>query len=187
MSRTYVVTGSASGMGLATRVLLEAAGHRVVGVDLHDAEVVADLGTPEGREGMQMGVREATGGVVDALIACAGVSGRADRLDESVRVNYFGVVAGAEGLLPLLAAGTDPRVVVVSSIRDLAVPPEYRTLVNTCLAGDEAGACAMAQGFAQHRLVYAASKQAVSRWVRRAGPGRAGPAPGSPSTRSARP
>jgi NAD(P)-dependent dehydrogenase (short-subunit alcohol dehydrogenase family) len=119
---------------------------------------------------MLAGVREAAGASIDAVVACAGVSGRADRLDESVRVNYFGVVVGLEGLQPLLAAGSDPRAVVVSSIRDHAVPPEYRTLVHTCLAGDEDGACAMAHGFSTARLVYAASKQAVSRWVRRAAP-----------------
>ena len=49
MSRTIAVTGSASGMGAATRAVLEADGQRVIGVDLRDAEVVADLSTAEGR------------------------------------------------------------------------------------------------------------------------------------------
>ena len=35
--RTVVVTGSASGMGAATRARLEADGQRVIGVDLRDA------------------------------------------------------------------------------------------------------------------------------------------------------
>jgi NAD(P)-dependent dehydrogenase (short-subunit alcohol dehydrogenase family) len=47
--RTYVITGAGSGIGLATRQLLEAQGHQVIGTDIRNAEVIADLGTPEGR------------------------------------------------------------------------------------------------------------------------------------------
>ena len=43
MARTIAVSGTASGLGLAVRQRLEAAGDRVVGVDLRDAEVIADL------------------------------------------------------------------------------------------------------------------------------------------------
>lgn len=50
MSRTYVVTGSASGVGACVAGLLRERGDRVVGVDLRDAEVQADLSTDEGRE-----------------------------------------------------------------------------------------------------------------------------------------
>ena len=41
MARTIAVSGTASGLGLAVRQRLEAAGDRVVGVDLRDAEVMA--------------------------------------------------------------------------------------------------------------------------------------------------
>ena len=52
-TRTVVVTGSASGMGAATKARLEADGQRVIGVDLRDADVTADLGIgrrPAGRD-----------------------------------------------------------------------------------------------------------------------------------------
>src|SRR5262245_16572685 len=78
MARTYVVTGSASGIGRATCELLESEGHRVVDVDLHDAAVTADLATPAGRAAMVEAVTAATGGAVDAVVANAGVSAPAE-------------------------------------------------------------------------------------------------------------
>lgn len=45
MPRTSVLTGAASGIGKATKDLLEQRGERVIGVDIHDAEVVVDLST----------------------------------------------------------------------------------------------------------------------------------------------
>ena len=48
------VTGSASGIGAATRELLEADGHRVIGVDLRDAEVTAASMTRDDRSGFRV-------------------------------------------------------------------------------------------------------------------------------------
>ena len=76
-TRTTVVTGSASGMGAATRELLEADGQRVIGVDLRDAEVVADLATPEGRAAAVAEVTELAGGA--AARSTAWSRGRACR------------------------------------------------------------------------------------------------------------
>ena len=61
MARTYVVTGSASGIGRATCELLASEGHRVIDIDLHDASIEADLATPAGREAMVAAVHEAVG------------------------------------------------------------------------------------------------------------------------------
>ena len=58
--RTVVITGSASGMGAATKARLEAAGDKVIGIDIKDADVVADLGTPEGRQAAIDGVAAIT-------------------------------------------------------------------------------------------------------------------------------
>ncbi len=43
----YVVTGAASGMGKASADRLREAGHTVIGIDLKDGDVVADLSTAE--------------------------------------------------------------------------------------------------------------------------------------------
>ena len=49
MERTHVVTGAGSGIGAATARYLEERGGRVITCDLHDADVIADLTTVEGR------------------------------------------------------------------------------------------------------------------------------------------
>ena len=119
---TICITGAASGIGAATRRQVEAAGHTVVGVDLRDAEVVADLSTPEGRE--------------------AGVNGGGPPL--VVSVNYFGAVATLEGLRPLLARGTDAAAVAVSSNSSTTMQGVDPAIVDACLRGDERAARAAA-------------------------------------------
>jgi NAD(P)-dependent dehydrogenase (short-subunit alcohol dehydrogenase family) len=164
MPRICAVTGSASGIGRATRARLEAEGWRVIGVDLRDADVIADLSTNEGRRAAVDGVARLCGGALDAVVAGAGVSGPAEL---TLRVNYFGAVATLEGLRPLLARGREPRAVAISSQATLlAVAP---AVVEACLAGDERAACAAAAD-AEELLMYASSKRALSRWVRRNAP-----------------
>jgi NAD(P)-dependent dehydrogenase (short-subunit alcohol dehydrogenase family) len=162
-NRTYVVTGSASGIGRATCELLEKQGHRVVDVDLHDATVCCDLGTPEGRLALVEEVRRVSGGTVDAVVANAGVM--ADPV-LCVRVNFFGAVATCEGLRPLLAGSADPRVVVTASSsllnqRDAGV-------VEACLAGDEE--LAVERAAPTGLGGYPSTKHAIARWVRREAP-----------------
>lgn len=163
--RVVVVTGSASGIGAATTRLLESNGLRVVGVDLHDATVTADISTREGREAMLAGVAEASGGRVDAVIACAGVthSGGPELI---IRLNYFGAVATLAGLRPLLAESPAPRAVTVAS-RAILHDCDPAT-VDACLADDEEGAVAAALAYGGN--VYACSKRALARWVRRSAP-----------------
>jgi NAD(P)-dependent dehydrogenase (short-subunit alcohol dehydrogenase family) len=164
--RTSVVTGSASGIGAATRALLERAGGRVIGVDLRDADVVADLATAEGRRTMLEGVTSASGGAVDAVVACAGVGGEEGRPEPAIRVNYFGARATLDGLRPLLAAGRQPRAAVIASVA-LLRPPAGDEVVEACLAGDEEGAVALVAGDENGARAYGASKRAIARWIRR--------------------
>jgi NAD(P)-dependent dehydrogenase (short-subunit alcohol dehydrogenase family) len=159
---TIAVTGSAGGIGAATRAWLERAGHRVVGVDVRDAEVIADLSTPDGRAAMVEGVAVVSDGVLDGLVAGAGIMGDSP---DVVSINYFGAIATLDGLRPLLANGTNPSAVAISSNSTTATPGLPDAFVDVCLAGDEAAARdAVAQypGYA-----YPASKLALARWVRR--------------------
>jgi len=66
--RVTAVTGSASGIGAAVRARLEADGERVLGVDLRDAEVTADLGTPAGRRTAVAAIGAACAGRLDGLV-----------------------------------------------------------------------------------------------------------------------
>lgn len=161
--RTYVVTGSASGIGRATCERLERDGHRVLDVDLRDASIRCDLSSAAGRAALVEEVRRASGGAVDAVVANAGVVADAQAC---VRVNYFGAVATCEGLRPLLASGAAPRVVVTAS--SSVLNPRHPGVVEACLAGDEDLAVERAGPIGL--LGYPTSKHAVARWVRREAP-----------------
>ena len=128
MSRTYVVTGSASGIGRATSELLAERGHRVIGVDLHDADVTVNLTTVQGRADLVAKVAEASGGAIDAIIANAGL---ATPTAATVAVNYFGTLATLTGLRPLLAGSAAPRAVATASMASLFPPDD--ALLDTLL------------------------------------------------------
>jgi len=167
MPRTSVITGAASGIGQATKDLLERRGERVIGVDIHDAEVVADLSTAEGRSALVDAVRKISGGRIDAIYAVAGLALPAPA---TVAVNYFGTLATVDGLRPLLADSDAPRAVVVSSMAALMASDQ--DLVALLTSGDEPGATARAEVLAKDPattggLIYASTKLALSRWVRR--------------------
>lgn len=158
--RTYVVTGAASGIGAATSELVGSRGHRVITVDLHDADVCIDLATDDGRAALPVEVADRTGGVIDAVIAAAGTARRGAT---DLRVNYFGAVATLAGLRPLLARGTNPRAVAVASYA--VIRPHDPEIVAACLAGDEAAATSMPMD--DPFAVYSSSKRALARWIRR--------------------
>jgi NAD(P)-dependent dehydrogenase (short-subunit alcohol dehydrogenase family) len=164
--RVTAVTGSASGIGAAVRKRLEVAGERVIGIDVRDAEVVADLGRPAGRAAAVAGVAAASGGRLDGLVACAGVGPHVEPAATIVAVNYFGAEAILAGLRDCLARGERAAAVAVSSNAS-TLPGAEGPLVEACLAGDEAEAHRLA---ADGHSVYGASKLALARWVRRAAP-----------------
>lgn len=169
MSRTVIVTGSASGMGAATKAILEADGVHVIGIDRAGADIVADLATSQGRA---VAIHEVGERVdrLDGLATFAGLSGLPGRPGGIVAsVNYFGTVELIEALHPLLVRGAEPAVLAVSSNSTTTSPSVSFEIVDACLAGDEARARALAED-AGSLATYPATKVAVARWVRRNAP-----------------
>jgi NAD(P)-dependent dehydrogenase (short-subunit alcohol dehydrogenase family) len=171
-TRTTVVTGARSGIGQAVAALLRERGEQVVGIDLGDSTIATDLSIPDGRRHAIAEVRKLCSEGLDALIECAGLSTQDG--PTVVSVNYFGTVALAEGLQPLLANGRAPRAVLVSS--SACFLPFDGKVVAACLAGDESRARALAashtrdEATARQGAIYAASKRALTRWIRRTAP-----------------
>ncbi|MBB6406343.1 SDR family oxidoreductase [Arthrobacter sp. AZCC_0090] len=165
MTRTYVVTGAASGIGAATKALLEEQGHCVIGVDLHNADVTGDLASPSGRAAIIESIKNAAGDSLDGVITCAGLRAAAP---DTISVNYFGTVELLEGLRLLLAKSPAPRVAVVSSLS--SVSPQDPAIVDAALARNEPLARAAVEASIPDHTgrprVYSSSKTAVSRWVR---------------------
>lgn len=166
---TYAVTGSASGMGKASAERLRAAGHTVIGIDLKDAEVIADLSTAEGRQSAVAAVLERTGGVLEGAVLAAGLGPQPGREKLIAQVNYFGVVDLLTGWHEAFAKAGDARVVVFGSNATTSTPMVPTKTVRAFLDGDADAAIAATRKFkaSAPAMVYAGSKIAVSRWVRR--------------------
>ena len=167
MARTYVITGTGSGIGLATKNKLVALGNKVVGVDIKNAEVIADLSTPEGRKEAANKAIDMAGGTVDAVIANAG---SALPIATTVSINFFGATEFISAMNSSLAKSKSPRVAITSSMASLM--PNDKELVDLMLAGDERMAVARAQvlvnqGGGVEGLIYGSTKRALSRWLRR--------------------
>lgn len=162
---TIAITGSASGIGAAIRSRLEREGHRIVGVDLRDAEIIANLADVAGREQAVSAVREACEGKLDGLVACAGLGPQVSDVSLIVSVNYFGAQAILEGLRDCLERGQRPAAVAISS-NSSRIPGLESPIVEACLDGDEPRARAEAAA-RDSIFAYAGSKLALARWVRR--------------------
>ncbi|WP_396909044.1 SDR family oxidoreductase [Mycolicibacterium sp.] len=168
---TYVVTGSASGMGWAVAQRLRADSHRVIGVDLQNAEVIADLSTSQGRSKAAAAVLELADGRLDGAVMAAGVGplpGR-DAVRLILSVNYFGVVDLLQKWRPAFAAGGNAKVVVVGSNSSSTMPMVPARPVRALLRDDldRAVKTLLRYRAVAPSLAYGASKIAVSRWVRR--------------------
>jgi NAD(P)-dependent dehydrogenase (short-subunit alcohol dehydrogenase family) len=172
MVRTVAITGAASGLGAALRRRLEAAGDRVVGVDLAGSDVDADLATHDGRRRAVDAIGTASD-ALDGVALCAGIGPPQDPV-VMASVNYFGAAELLAALTPSLAAAAPSAAVLISS-SSITLVPEARAFVAACLDGDEAAARAEAEG-ADPSVIYAATKLALARLVRRraADLGRAG-------------
>lgn len=166
MNRRVLISGSASGIGSALADRLRGDGDDVIGVDLHDADFVADLTVAADRDRVIREVDERCGGVLDVVVACAGISAGTPPV---VGVNFFGAVRLLEGLRPALAAAERPRAAAVASLA--GTQPADDELIAACLRDDETAALRRAQQLVDQgrsATLYPSSKSAVAQWLRHA-------------------
>jgi len=162
-----VISGSASGIGAAVSAAMRAAGHRVIGIDRSNAEVIADLSSAQGREAAIAQVLELSGGVLDGLVCCAGVGVTAPSCGVIVAVNYFGVSQLLDGLQGALAKGEQPAALVIGSVAATLADADRQPMTEAMLAGDETRALELANSLGQPHVAYACSKYAISAYARR--------------------
>ncbi|HKK53037.1 MAG TPA: SDR family oxidoreductase [Myxococcota bacterium] len=170
--KTIAITGSASGIGGATARALVDEGYRVIGVDVQAADIVADLGTAEGRRAAVDAILERCDGRLDGLVPCAGLAGLPNRPGSLIAsLNYFGSIALLEGLREALArAGSGEAAAIgICSNSTTTMPGVPLELVDACLSGDEDAARAVADEVGSIRA-YPATKMALARWIRRHAP-----------------
>lgn len=178
---TYVVTGTASGIGAATAALLGEQGHRVIGVDRVESAVAvplqADLSTEEGRAEAARGIEDALGEEpLHGVVPCAGIAGLTG-VDPQllISVNYFGAVRLVTALHDRLRRtaeeGGHAAVVLLSSNSTTCQPGWALDVANACLDDDEPRARAKARG-RDAVVVYPSSKAALAWWARSVGTGR---------------
>lgn len=164
---TIVVTGSASGIGLAVCKNLEAAGHRLVRVDIRNADINADLSSAQGRQQALEETLLMCDSVVDAVVCCAGVGVTAPSASLIISVNYFGVTEFLKGLEPALAQSSAGAAVVIGSVAASHQVSRPHAIAQMMLDNDEEKACNLANELGEPHTAYAASKYAVTVFGRR--------------------
>ena len=168
----YVITGAASGMGLAVAESIRAQGHTVIGVDQRDADVVADLSTPDGRRAAIAAILELSGGMLDGAVLAAGVGPRAGAERAIAEVNTLGVTEVLTGIRGALTASDKAKVVVFGSNSTTSTPFVPKSAVRRLIAGDTEAAARIIRRRGKTLsgpIAYAASKLAVTQWCREHG------------------
>lgn len=160
-----VISGSASGMGACIKARLEAQGFDIIGIDLKDATITADLSTAAGRQSAVEKALELTDGKIDRLVLAAGLGGHVENGQLVVRVNYFGAVELLDGFKDSLAEAGGRCVVIGSNSAQMRTDPQS-DIVRSMLDANENGAMQYI-GDSHGALTYGLSKHALTRAVRR--------------------
>lgn len=161
----YALTGSASGIGAALKTALANQGHSLITVDIKDADIIADLLTPEGRRAAVDAILERAPDGLDGFVPLAGLGGGTAPDLLITRLNYFGTVELVEGLRPALAKKNGAVVLLCSNSASMFEPDE--AFFEALLAGDEEKAVQIAENDLQPGTHYMLTKRALNHWMRR--------------------
>jgi len=160
----YALTGSGSGIGAALQQLLAADGHQLITVDIRNADIIADLTTPEGRQAALAAVLARAPDGLDGFVPVAGLGGGTAPDALITRLNYFGTTELVEGLLPALAQRAGAVVLLCSNSAPMEVVDD--AFMQALLDGDEAAAVARAAAIPAGTH-YMQTKRALNYWMRR--------------------
>ena len=169
----YVVTGGTKGMGGEAVKILKGLGHTVCNIDCDRGDICVDLGTAEGRAEAVAKVHSLFPDGIDGLASNAGIAS-SEPLSRTIRVNYFGSVAIAEGLFDLLRKKRGRCVLTVSHSNSYA--ERNHLFVDRLLAdcGDEERIAKLVDTFDPEEVdnsIYCSTKIGLTRWMRRTAPG----------------
>jgi NAD(P)-dependent dehydrogenase (short-subunit alcohol dehydrogenase family) len=167
VTKTFAMTGGATGIGASVKDALRLRGDVVIVADIKDADIVADLSTAEGRKSAIDGIARLAPDGLDGFIGCAGIGPNVKPPSIVDRVNFFGAVAVLEGIAEQVAQRSGTMVAVSSNSATL--PGLNEEHIDALLTGDEEKACALVYTLDGHNA-YAGSKNALAKWVRRNAP-----------------
>lgn len=164
MSKTYALSGGATGIGAAVKQKLRERGDRVIVIDIKDADIQVDLSTVEGRQQAVERVQSMAPEGLDGLVPCAGLGPHVKPPELITRVNFFGSVGLIQGLRPLLEQRKGCVVAISSNSASLpGYPPEY---IKALLALNETEACQLVSSM-DGQSAYGGSKYALAVWMRK--------------------
>ncbi len=161
---TYVVTGAASGIGRAIKLALESGGQQVIGVDLKESDICADLSRSDQVESVLEEILGRAAEGLDGLVPCAGAGAENPNKALIPLVNYFAVVDMVEGLMPALEKRRGAAVLMCSN--SATMTPHSEGYVQALLEGKRDKALGLAETMPGFEL-YAGGKLALGRWMRR--------------------
>lgn len=161
---TYACTGSSSGIGFALFSALSAQGHKVITVDLKDADIIADLSSSEGRQKAIEGILKLAPHGLDGFIPVAGLGRGLASSELITSVNYFGTVELVEGLRDALSKNQGKVVLLVSN--SVPIPKDRPEYMAALLSGNEEKALEESARL-NDAVCYMLGKRALVFWMQR--------------------
>lgn len=163
----YAITGATTGIGAATKDMLEKQGHAVINIDIVNGDITADLADKaERKRAMEELAKRAPEGL-DGFVACAEV-GPSETPDRIVNLNYFAAKECTEAAYELLMKKKGVALIVSS---DSATMTGLNTAIVDVLCDkndeDAARAMALTLNGPEKQQAYQGSKFAIGKWMRR--------------------